>query len=127
MDALPKTSLTQVEAAILEEQGGYSGPQLFPSHPQPCRKKYRRMLDYPLHETNGPQLQPQDTTLPAAAILTPKVIFCTGGITNGQQTLEALDAGASVTQIYTALIYGGVGKITAMKQEMRHRNSRERE
>jgi dihydroorotate dehydrogenase len=33
----------------------------------------------------------------------PKVIFATGGITNGKQALEILNAGASVAQIYTAL------------------------
>jgi len=32
-----------------------------------------------------------------------KVIFATGGITNGKQALEVLNAGASVAQIYTAL------------------------
>jgi dihydroorotate dehydrogenase len=48
-----------------------------------------------------------------------KVIFATGGITNGRQAREILDAGASVAQIYTALIYGGVGTISRIKQEMR--------
>ncbi|KAJ4989900.1 dihydroorotate reductase [Stagonosporopsis vannaccii] len=48
-----------------------------------------------------------------------KVIFATGGITNGRQAREVLDAGASVAQIYTALIYGGVGTISRIKQEMR--------
>lgn len=48
-----------------------------------------------------------------------KVIFATGGITNGRQAREVLDAGASVAQVYTALIYGGVGTISRIKQEMR--------
>jgi len=48
-----------------------------------------------------------------------KVIFATGGITNGKQALEILNAGASVAQIYTALIYGGVGTVTRIKREMR--------
>lgn len=48
-----------------------------------------------------------------------KVIFATGGITNGRQAREILDAGASIAQIYTALIYGGVGTISRIKQEMR--------
>lgn len=48
-----------------------------------------------------------------------KVIFATGGITNGRQAREILDAGASVAQVYTALIYGGVGTISRIKQEMR--------
>jgi dihydroorotate dehydrogenase len=48
-----------------------------------------------------------------------KVIFATGGITNGKQALEILNAGASVAQIYTALIYGWVGTVSRIKREMR--------
>ena len=48
-----------------------------------------------------------------------KVIFATGGITNGRQAREILDAGASVAQVYTAIIYGGVGTISRIKDEMR--------
>lgn len=49
----------------------------------------------------------------------PKVIFATGGITNGHQALEILNAGASVAMVYTALVYGGVGTISRIKDEMR--------
>ena len=49
----------------------------------------------------------------------PKVIFATGGITDGQKALEVLNAGASVALVYTALIYGGVGTISRIKGEMR--------
>ena len=48
-----------------------------------------------------------------------KVIFATGGITNGKQALEVLNAGASVAMVYTALVYGGVGTISRIKGEMR--------
>ncbi|KAK4499143.1 hypothetical protein PRZ48_009655 [Zasmidium cellare] len=48
-----------------------------------------------------------------------KVIFATGGITNGEQCLEILNAGASICQVYTAMMYGGVGTVTRMKGEMR--------
>ncbi|KAI4941007.1 hypothetical protein J4E91_011000 [Alternaria rosae] len=48
-----------------------------------------------------------------------KVIFATGGITNGRQAREILEAGASVAQVYTAMIYGGAGTISKIKQEMR--------
>jgi len=48
-----------------------------------------------------------------------KVIFATGGITNGRQAREILDAGASVAQVYTAIVYGGVGTISRIKAEMR--------
>lgn len=54
-----------------------------------------------------------------------KVIFATGGITNGEQCLEILNAGASVCQIYTAMMYGGVGTVTRMKREMRDAFKRE--
>jgi len=49
----------------------------------------------------------------------PKVIFATGGISNGKQALEVLNAGASVAMVYTALVYGGVGTISRIKDEMR--------
>jgi len=49
----------------------------------------------------------------------PKVIFATGGITNGKQALEVLNAGATVAMVYTALVYGGVGTISRIKREMR--------
>ena len=55
-----------------------------------------------------------------------KVIFATGGITNGRQAREILDAGASVAQVYTALIYGGVGTISRIKQEMRDEAARQK-
>nr|POE82464.1 dihydroorotate dehydrogenase (quinone), mitochondrial [Quercus suber] len=54
-----------------------------------------------------------------AAHLEPKVIFATGGITTGDQCLQILNAGASVCQVYTAMMYGGVGTITRIKTEMR--------
>jgi len=50
---------------------------------------------------------------------TPKVIFATGGISNGNQALEVLNAGASVAMVYTALVYGGAGTISRIKDEMR--------
>ena len=144
----------------MEERGGYSGPQLF-HRTVSLVKKYRRVLDYPLHEQNQlqqMQLQPQEATgtrivasfkrdeknleevsdelingtgpytapaLPASqhlvhsstakqpATFAPKVIFCTGGITNGQQALEVLDAGASVAQIYTGRILSDINALSA--------------
>ncbi|KAF2725879.1 FMN-linked oxidoreductase [Polychaeton citri CBS 116435] len=55
-----------------------------------------------------------------------KVIFATGGITNGKQCLQILNAGASVCQVYTAMMYGGVGTITRMKREMREEIAKNR-
>lgn len=173
------TCLSKTEAALMEERGGYSGPQLF-HRTVSLVKKYRRVLDYPLHEQNQSQqtqLQPQEATgtrivasfkrdeknleevsdelidqrlirvperhslsrtrgtgpdtapVPSAsqhlehsstskvlaqpAKLAPKVIFCTGGITNGQQALEVLDAGASVAQIYTGRILSNTNALSA--------------
>lgn len=48
-----------------------------------------------------------------------KVIFASGGITNGDQALEVLNAGASVAMCYTGVVYGGVGTISRIKAEMR--------
>lgn len=48
-----------------------------------------------------------------------KVIFATGGITNGKQAVEILNAGASVVMVYTAMIYSGAGTISRVKGEMR--------
>ncbi|KAI0478417.1 FMN-linked oxidoreductase [Xylariaceae sp. FL0804] len=47
-----------------------------------------------------------------------KVIFATGGVTNGKQALEMLNAGASVAMVYTAMVYGGAGTVTRIKREM---------
>ncbi|KAF2746265.1 FMN-linked oxidoreductase [Sporormia fimetaria CBS 119925] len=74
---------------------------------------------------SAPILSPAARVDPAPAPAGPrKVIFATGGITNGRQAREILDAGASVAMVYTALIYGGVGTITRIKQEMREEAKR---
>jgi dihydroorotate dehydrogenase len=67
---------------------------------------------------SAPTLQSMPVTAPAPKS-PQKVIFATGGITNGRQAREILDAGASVAQVYTAMIYGGAGTISRIKQEMR--------
>lgn len=69
---------------------------------------------------SAPTLTLQSTPVPAPAPSAPrKVIFATGGITNGRQAREILAAGASVAQVYTAMIYGGAGTISRIKQEIR--------
>jgi dihydroorotate dehydrogenase len=50
-----------------------------------------------------------------------KVIFASGGIVNGEQALEVLNAGASVAMCYTGVVYGGVGTISRIKDEMREK------
>ena len=48
-----------------------------------------------------------------------KVTFATGGITTGKQALKVLKAGASVAHVYTALVFGGVGVVAQLKDEIR--------
>jgi dihydroorotate dehydrogenase len=75
---------------------------------------------------SAPTLTLQSNPVTAPAPRAPqKVIFATGGITNGRQAREILDAGASVAQVYTALIYGGAGTISRIKQEMRDEAKRQ--
>ncbi|PVI04440.1 FMN-linked oxidoreductase [Periconia macrospinosa] len=64
-------------------------------------------------------LEQQESNAAPAPANPRKVIFATGGITNGRQAREILDAGASVAQVYTAIVYGGVGTISKIKREMR--------
>lgn len=102
----------------MEEQGGYSGPQLF-ERTVALVKRYRTRLD-------GLQAS-IDSSSPDEEIAKPrqpenlkgKVIFASGGITNARQVLEVLDAGASVAMLYTYLVYGGAGTITNIKRELR--------
>ncbi|KAH8803221.1 hypothetical protein F5884DRAFT_804759 [Xylogone sp. PMI_703] len=112
------------ETRLIYEKGGYSGPQLFEQTAK-LVKRYRQTLD------QGPKKQDDESdtsdtgeaipTEARSALTQParKVVFCSGGITNGHQALEALSAGADLVQIYTALVYGGAGTITRMKREMR--------
>lgn len=44
-----------------------------------------------------------------------KIIFASGGITNERQVQEVLAAGSSVALLYTALVYGGVGLVSSIK------------
>lgn len=103
----------------MEEQGGYSGPQLF-ERTVALVKRYRTRLDDGLQAS--PDSSSPDQEIPKARQpenLKGKVIFASGGITNAQQILEVLDAGASVAMLYTYLVYGGVGTITNIKRELR--------
>lgn len=69
--------------------------------------------------TPTPASKKTNLTTPAELEHREKVIFATGGITNGKQALEVLNAGASVAMVYTAMVYGGAGTITKIKREMR--------
>ncbi|KAL7807637.1 FMN-linked oxidoreductase [Trichoderma gracile] len=89
------------EQRALMEVGGFSGPAMF-SRTLDLVGRYRKMLDSQPGAGKGEQ----------------KVLFATGGITNGEQALKVLNAGASVAMVYTGMVYGGVGTITRMKKEM---------
>lgn len=115
-DPLPQGFvLPPEEQQTLMETGGYSGPQLF-DRSVALVARYRALLD------QGP---PSKTDAPTDADQTPvadaprKVIFASGGITTGQQARRALDAGASVAMMYTGVVYGGIGTVTRVKQELR--------
>ncbi|KAL1843211.1 hypothetical protein VTJ49DRAFT_2762 [Mycothermus thermophilus] len=99
--------LSKAEQQNLGEEGGFSGPAMF-ERTRNLVKRYRAMLDsYNLKTAGLGDVFPSQ-----------KVIFATGGITNGEQALEVLNAGASVAMVYTGLVYGGSGTITRIKREM---------
>jgi dihydroorotate dehydrogenase len=108
------------EQQTLKETGGYSGPQLF-GRLVSLVGRYRTMLDQgppsQATEQNGPA---DGENVPADAASHPhKVLFASGGITTGQQAKQVLEAGASVAMMYTGVVYGGVGTVTRVKQELR--------
>ncbi|KAL4807090.1 hypothetical protein BDV18DRAFT_136857 [Aspergillus unguis] len=133
------TTLPKNEQSTLKETGGYSGPQLF-DRLVVLVARYRAMLDAAQEEknseTSGPakterldvaaaaaHAEPDSENVPSLepprAPLSRKVIFASGGVTNGEQARAVLDAGAQVAMMYTGVVYGGVGTITRVKQELR--------
>ncbi|KAH9908371.1 FMN-linked oxidoreductase [Xylariomycetidae sp. FL2044] len=133
--APPKVQISPKEQMTMAETGGYSGPMMF-DRTLDLVKRYRTMLDG--QSLRGEVTEeavdasiaaiegaitgsPEDATIPIARSSPPeqKTIFATGGITNGQQALKVLNAGASVAMVYTGLVYGGAGTITRMKGEMK--------
>ncbi|KAK4125788.1 FMN-linked oxidoreductase [Parathielavia appendiculata] len=99
--------LTCKEQKALAEDGGFSGPAMF-DRTLSLVGRYRKMLDNYSLEAVGVD----------DAFSGQKVIFATGGITNGDQALRVLNAGASVAMVYTGLVYGGSGTITRIKKDM---------
>ncbi|CAJ2513902.1 Uu.00g020210.m01.CDS01 [Anthostomella pinea] len=138
----PGVKITPMEQQILTETGGYSGPMMF-ERTADLVKRYRKLLDgQSLRSVEKKVVTDEAVDASIAAIdgtitglpdegmkpqpkpatdksLEQKVIFATGGITNGQQALKMLNAGASIAMVYTGLVYGGAGTITRMKEEMR--------
>lgn len=98
-------ALTSKEQKALAETGGYSGPEMY-SRTLDLVGRYRKMMDAYAFESGEGKGKSQ------------KVLFATGGITNGEQALKVLNAGASVAMVYTGMVYGGAGTITRIKSEM---------
>ncbi|KAF3394190.1 Dihydroorotate dehydrogenase [Penicillium rolfsii] len=116
-EALPKGFVLPAhEQQTLKETGGYSGPQLF-NRLVSLVGRYRTMLDQgppsQTTEANGENVSVDASSHPR------KVLFASGGITTGQEARKALEAGASVAMMYTGVVYGGVGTVTRVKQELR--------
>ncbi|KKK12060.1 hypothetical protein P175DRAFT_0502899 [Aspergillus ochraceoroseus IBT 24754] len=129
-DPLPQGyALSPKEQTTLKQTGGYSGPQLF-DRTVALVARYRSMLDAAASEQPGAAVaelvEPGSENVPSgveptsstASELPRKVIFASGGITNGKQAKAVLDAGASVAMMYTGVVYGGVGTVTRVKQEL---------
>lgn len=108
----PNLQLTPQEKLALGETGGFSGPQLFEKTLE-LTGRYRKMLDEVYKTASS-----DDPVAGKNANPEQKVIFATGGITNGEQARKIIDAGASLAMVYTGLVYGGPGTVTRMKTEM---------
>eukprot|EP00918_Siedleckia_nematoides_P021864 GHVU01047116.1.p1 GENE.GHVU01047116.1~~GHVU01047116.1.p1 ORF type:complete len:448 (-),score=65.07 GHVU01047116.1:374-1717(-) len=90
------TTLTRPEGLTgphREQTGGLSG--------RPLRELSKKCVSYMYKETSG--------TIP---------IIASGGIANGQDALEAIEAGASLVQIYTAFVYGSPKTARKIKDEL---------
>lgn len=92
--------------------------------PEDEKDSQQPLIQIPDRHTTSTEVKAPDSDKSLSKSTAPKsdaskVIFATGGITNGEQCLQILNAGASVCQTYTAMMYGGVGTITRMKGEMR--------
>lgn len=100
--------LSAKDQRSLAETGGYSGPAMFP-RTLDLVGRYRKMMDAYALEAHATTADRGDAR---------KTLFATGGITNGEQALQVLNAGASVAMVYTTMVYGGAGTVTRIKGEM---------
>ncbi|KAI9041028.1 dihydroorotate dehydrogenase 2 [Aspergillus affinis] len=128
-------TLPAKEQNTLQETGGYSGPQLF-DRTVALVARYRALLDETpvtpelageaqaetarvVHAEPDAENVPSVDPPSVVAQFPRKVLFASGGITTGAQAQAALNAGASVAMMYTGVVYGGVGTVTRVKQELR--------
>lgn len=98
-----KLRLRSNEQANLNETGGFSGPAMY-DRTLALVGRYRQKLDEQSRSESNSER---------------KTLFASGGVTNGDQALKLLNAGASVAMLYTGLVYGGAGTVTRIKEEMR--------
>lgn len=126
--------LSAKEQQILAEQGGFSGPHMYQrtlsmvkryrrlldQGPPPLPQSEIKTVDDAASDEAKSTILEKVASVKDALVSSsgagsaevgegtgtyePKVIFATGGITNGKQALEILNAGASVAQIYTAMV-----------------------
>lgn len=104
LEAVPAgVAITNKEKSILMmPDGGFSGPSMY-NRTLELVKKYRKWIDVPAFKDKER-----------------KVIFASGGLTNGKEALELQNAGADVAMLYTNLVYGGAGTVTRIKDEMKN-------
>ncbi|KAI0379321.1 FMN-linked oxidoreductase [Hypomontagnella monticulosa] len=144
----PKVKLTPKEQVTMSETGGYSGPMMLDKTVD-LVKRYRKLLDRPSFQPTKKEKVVADEAVDASITAIEgtitgfsenepktsststrppeqKVIFATGGITNGRGALEVLNAGASIAMIYTGLVYGGAGTVTRMKSEIKEEMNAEK-
>jgi dihydroorotate dehydrogenase len=126
------------ESSMANEANSRSQPLIrLPERHDPFSSKPEQPMKAPALSASNhiDQLPPVKDTPPSPsssvavsppAVDQPKVIFATGGITDGQQALEILNAGASVALVYTALVYGGLGFISSLKGQLREEIKRKK-
>jgi dihydroorotate dehydrogenase len=127
----PSSSLDSIEGSVLDKLG--TTQQRDDAQPKPTDPPTNLSFsDQPLiqlperhtsHGFNNPEYKPTSQVRATGSSQNdePKVIFASGGITNGEQALEVLNAGASVAMLYTTMAYGGVGTVSRIKAEMREK------
>lgn len=65
-----------------------------------------------------PLFEKSNRVLARLSKLTPLPLIGVGGVATAEQALVKIKAGASAVQLYTALVYGGIGLATTMAQEL---------
>ena len=96
---------------MASESGGLSGPPLKSLALQTLRDLYR--MTRGLSKQSGPLHSRLKSSLSGQI-----PVIGVGGISSGQDAYERIRAGASLVQIYTALVYQGPPVVDRIKQEL---------